>query len=153
MTTRAHNPFASNELRYPTNQREDYQRFCSPGGRAGNDRQPFPRMVDLWFAGLCLAARRSLMPADLAGQDTVYMVGGDILGSDQWRVQVIMLTALARDDDVEVVDNPARMMAMANGLAAAGVPYIVEMLSEGREPPIWNLSNATEHLLTEGNAN
>ncbi len=75
------------------------------------------------------------------------------MGSDPWRVQVIMLTALARDDDVDVVDNPARMMAMANGLAAVGVPYIVEMLSESREHPIWNLSNATERLLTESNAN
>ena len=32
MTTRAYNPFASNELRYPESQREYYRRFCSPGG-------------------------------------------------------------------------------------------------------------------------
>ena len=77
------------------------------------------------------------------------MVGGDILGSDAWRIQVLMLIALARQDDVEIVDSPARMMAMANGLAAAGVPHIVEMLTEGKEPPIWNLSNELERLLTE----
>ena len=151
MTTRAHNPFASNELRYPNSQRDDYQRFCSPGGRVGNDRQPFPRMVDLWFSGLCFAARRGLMPAQLAGQDTVYMTGGDILGSDPWRIQLIMLIALALQGDVEVVDRPASMMAMANGLAAAGVPHIVEMLTEGREPAIWNLSNALERVLAEDN--
>lgn len=149
VTTRAYNPFASNELRYPDSQREYYQRFCSPGGRTGDDRQPFPRMVDLWFAGVCLAARRDLILVDLAGQDTVYMVGGDILGSDAWRIQVVMLIALARQDDVEIVDSPARMMAMANGLAAAGVPHIVEMLTEGKEPPIWNFSNELERLLTE----
>ena len=149
MTTRANNPFASNELRYPSTQREDYQRFCT-GGQTGNDRQPFPRMVDLWFAGVCVAARRGLAPAELAGQDTVYMTGGDILGNDAWRIQVIMLIALARQDDVEIVDSSARMMAMANGLAAAGVPHIVEMLTDGRETAIWNLSNALECLLTEG---
>ena len=60
-----------------------------------------------------------------------------------------MLIAIAVEDDVEVVADPNRMMAIANSLAAAGVPYIVEMLEEGREGPIWNLSEALEKLLTE----
>ena len=59
-----------------------------------------------------------------------------------------MLVAIAVDG-VEVVADPNRMMQIANRLAAAGVPYIVEMLEEGDQPPIWNLSDALEQLLTE----
>ena len=38
-------------------------------------------------------------------------------------------------------------MDIANSLAAAGVPHIVKMLSEGPQRPIWNLSDAFEKLL------
>ena len=41
------------------------------------------------------------------------------------------------------------MMFIANRLAAAGVPRIVEMLKDGDQEPIWNLSDALERLLTE----
>ena len=39
------------------------------------------------------------------------------------------------------------MMDIANSLAAAGVPYIVEMLNEGNQDPIWNLSDALDKIL------
>ena len=39
------------------------------------------------------------------------------------------------------------MMAIANGLAAAGVPHVVEMLQSGEQPPIWNLTDALESML------
>ena len=68
---------------------------------------------------------------------------------DNWCVQIVMLVAIAVEGDVEVVSDPNRMMAIANRLAAAGVPYIVQMLEEGGEAPIWNLSDALEQLLTE----
>ena len=54
----------------------------------------------------------------------------------------MMLAAIGLDDSVEVVGDPNRMMAIANGLAAAGVPIIVEMLQEGDQEAIWNLSEA-----------
>ncbi len=60
-----------------------------------------------------------------------------------------MLVAIAVEGNVEVVADPNRMMAIANRLAAAGVPHIVRMLEEGGEEPIWNLSDALERLLTE----
>ena len=66
--------------------------------------------------------------------------------TDNWQTQAIMLIAIAVEGNLEVVLNPGRMMEIANSLAAAGVPYIVKMLNEGSDSPIWNLSDAFEEL-------
>ena len=58
-----------------------------------------------------------------------------------------MLVAIAMEDDVAVVERPNRMIAIANGLAAAGVPHVVEMLQSGEQPPIWNLTDGLETIL------
>ena len=46
-----------------------------------------------------------------------------------------MLVAIALEDDVAVVERRIGMMAIANGLAAAGVPHVVEMLQSWRAAP------------------
>ena len=60
-----------------------------------------------------------------------------------------MLVAIAVEGNVEVVADPNHMMRIANRLAAAGVPHVVQMLEDGSDDPIWNLSDALEQLLTE----
>ena len=150
MVSRYNNPFAANQLVYPEDQKEQYQRYCYTGRGQDIDEHPFPRMVDLWFAGLCIAARKGLTAANLTGRSTVNMTPGSIFsGEDAWRVQLIRLISLALDDDVELLDRPGRMIALANGLAAAGVPLIADMLSDGKQPSIWNLSDAIDELIAQ----
>lgn len=141
------NHFAGINLVYPIDQREYYERFCQPG--AAEDRSPFPRMVDLWFAALTVAARRGLKPVDLSTRNTSNFISGAIFDRDSWRVQVVMLVAIAVAQDVSVVGEPNRMMAIGNGLAAAGVPLVVDMLEGGDLEPIWNLSEALYEMLEE----
>ena len=141
------NPFSAAWLVYPIDQRDDYVRFCQTENPAHSDEAPFPRRADMWFASLALAARNGLPPADLRSRNTVNMVQGTVFGSDVWRVRVLMLLVLAIDQSIEVVENPARMMTIANGLAAAGQPLVVEMLNRGQDRPIWNLSTALDELL------
>ena len=147
MTQRYFNHFAGINLVYPADQREYYERFCQTGARSSVDRSPFPRMVDFWFAGLSIAAGRKVKPRDLSGQDTSNFITGAIFDRDSWRVQAVMLAAIAIDESVEVVGDPNRMMAIANGLAAAGVPLIVDLLAEGDQEPIWNLSEGLSDML------
>lgn len=152
MTQRYYNPFAGLDLIAPTEQREAYDRYCQTAGRAVIDQSPFPRMVDFWFAGLSLGARKQLEPVDLSKQDTFKFIEGSIFDRDSWRVQTVMLIAIAVADNVEIVAEPRRMMAIANGLAAAGVPHIVDMLRDGDQDPIWNLSEALDDLLRKSAA-
>ena len=48
-----------------------------------------------------------------------------------------------------ILERPNRIMAIANGLAAVGVPKVIELLQDGDLDPIWNLTNALEGLLSE----
>ena len=149
---RYHNPFAGIDLIIPIDQREAYDRYCQTQTRGlttSIDLRPFPRMVDLWFTGLSLAARKQLTPADLSEQKTTKFHEGSVLDSDSWRVHTIMLVAIAIDGNVKIVGEPHRMIALANGLAAAGVPHIIEILRDGDQDPIWNLSDSLDEILKE----
>ncbi len=152
MTQKYHNPFTRSNLVHPVDQLECYETYCAPSlsetndRQQTNDRQPFAMKVDLWFAGLSLAVGRGLKPVDLSGRKTVHFTEGTTLDRDSWRVQAIMLAAIAVEKSAEVVGDPSRMIAIANGLAAAGVPHIVEMLTNGADDAIWNLS---EGLMAE----
>ena len=147
MTQRYHNPFAAIDLIAPIDQREVYDRYCQSGGRVVVDQMPFPRMVDFWFAGLSIAARNELKPLDLSKQKTFKFIEGSILDTDSWRVQALMLIAIAVEDNVEIVGEPRRIMAIGNGLAAAGIPRLVEMLQNGGQDAIWNLSESLGETL------
>ena len=148
MTQRLHNPFNTLPLVRPVEQEDDYRMYCQTRTkRTSLDRCPFPRMADLWFAGMSLAARRQLAPVNLTRLKTSEFVEGSIFDRDSWRIQVVMLVAIAVENDVAVVLDPHKMLRIANGLAAAGVPLIVEML-RGPEP-IWSLSEGLEELLQD----
>ena len=145
-----YNPFAGLTLVYPTELQPDYQRYCQTGGRQSIDQCPFERMVDMWLAGVAVAAREGLTPVELTGKQTSNMTNGAIFdGRDSWRVQYLMLLAIAIERDVTVIERPNRIMAMANGLAAAGVPKVVGLLQDGELPPIWNITEGLESLLAE----
>ena len=149
MTQQYYNPFAGTTIVYPTEQGTDYQRYCQTSGKQSFDQSPFGRMVDMWFAALSVAVHEGLPPMDISNRQTSNMTAGAIFdGRDSWRVQILMLLAIASEDDVSVVESPNRMMALANGLAAAGVPRVVEMLGDGQLPPIWNLTEALEATLS-----
>lgn len=149
MLQKYHNPFASTQILYPEEQRDYYQAYAQSTGVSHVDRSPFPRMVDLWWAGLLLAVRSGLPPVDLADRKMIHMIDGPILDRDSWRVQFIMLVSLNLTNDIEIVTRPTEMMNIANSLAAAGLPSVVEMLQDGDQLPIWNLSEALEKMLVE----
>jgi hypothetical protein len=109
-------------------------------------------MVDLWFLAVCVAARLGLEPASVANADTRKIIEGSIFGGDPWRVHLLMLIAIEKSGDLEVVSDPRRMMVIANGLAVAGLPKVIEMLSEGDAEPIWNLSDGLDSLLRKATA-
>ena len=118
------------------------------------DRKADPtgvRFHGRWISGLRASrwqCERIFKPIDLKKKDTVSIIRyGEVFNTDNWQTQAIMLIAITVEDDLEVVLKPSRMMDIANSLAAAGVPHIVKMLSEGPQRPIWNLSDAFEKLL------
>ena len=147
MADRYFNPFQAIDINVPVEFHELFTRYCQRSADSIIDQSPFPRMVDLWFLAVCVAARLGLEPSDTAKHDTRKIIDGSIFGSDPWRVHTLMLIAIGKTGDVEIVSDPRKMMALANGLAVAGLPNVIEMLKDGNAEPIWNLSDAVDSIL------
>ena len=147
MADRYFNPFQAIDINVPVEFHEAFTRYCQRSADAIIDQSPFPRMVDLWFLSVCVAARLGLEPAD-----TGKIIDGSIFGSDPWRVHTLMLIAIGKTGDVQIVSEPRKMMALASGLAVAGLPQVIEMLKDGDAEPIWNLSDAVDNLLRKEKA-
>ena len=149
MSDKYFNPFASVDILVPVEFKDEFARYCQTGGRAVIDHSPFPRMVDLWFLAVCLAARKDLKAVEIDRRDTYKIIDGSIFSSDPWRVHTLMLIAIAKSGDIGIVVEPRRMIGLANGLATAGFTHVMDMLKEGTAEPIWNLSEAVELLEKE----
>ena len=152
MADRYFNPFQAIDINVPVEFHEAFTRYCQRSADAVIDQSPFPRMVDLWFLSVCVAARLGLEPADIAKYDTRKIIDGSIFGSDPWRVHTLMLIAIGKSGNVQIVSEPRKMMALANGLAVAGLPKVLEMLKDGDAEPIWNLSDAVDGILRNHSA-
>ena len=147
MADRYFNPFQAIDINVPVEFHEAFTRYCQRSADAIIDQSPFPRMVDLWFLSVCVAARLGLEPSDIGKYDTRKIIDGSIFGSDPWRVHTLILIAIGKTADVQIVSEPRKMMELANGLAVAGLPRVIEMLKDGDAEPIWNLSDAVDSLL------
>ena len=148
MADRYFNPFQAIDINIPSEFHEDFARYSHRGADTVIDQSPFPRMVDLWFLSVCVAARLNLKPAQVSKSDeTRKIMEGSIFGTDPWRVHKLMLIAVGKTGSVEIVSEPRKMMDLANGLAVAGLPKVIDMLKSGESEPIWNLSDAIDDLL------
>ena len=147
MPDRYFNPFQAIDINVPVEFHEAFTRYCQRSAAAVIDQSPFPRMVDFWFLSVCVAARLDLKSVDIVKYDTRKIIDGSIFGSDPWRVHTLMLIAIAKTGDVQIVSEPRKMMMLANGLAVAGLPKVIEMLKDGDAEPIWNLSDAIDVIL------
>ena len=147
MTDRYFNPFQTTDINVPSEFHEVFGRYCQRDSKVNLDYSPFPRMIDLWFLSFCVAARKNLEPTDISKSKTVKIIDGSIFSSEPWRVHMLMLVAVAKSDDMQIVSEPNKMIKIANGLAAAGLPKVIEMLKNGGAEPILNISEAIDLLL------
>jgi len=144
------NPFQGQDIRVPNRFREDFGRYCQThsedGAKSSVLHSPFPRMVDMWFLAACLGAQ-SGKPADYDAKDTYKIIDASILSSDPWRIDALVLMAIAFTKDVEVVKEPREILHIASRFAVAGMDKLLEMVKDGDAEPVWNLSDELDRLL------
>jgi len=140
-----YNPFQNLELRIPEAYRGEVDRFCQTqpagGTRPSPDHSPFERQVDLWFSAVCLGARKGKTTP--LGRHHAF-IGGEILLRDPYRIELLELLAISFTGDPWVIEDPRKVIDLANELAATGLPEVIGMLAEGDAQPIWNM---TDHLV------
>ena len=147
MAERYYNPFQGMDISVPEKFRETFSRYCRTGGRSNINDSPFPRMADLWFLSICIAVKLGMEPANLGKNDTYKIIEGSIFAHDPLRIHALMLIAIKKTKDVNIVSEPRQVMALANGFAVAGLPKVIDMLQGGEAEPIWNLSDELDNLI------
>ena len=146
MADRYFNPFQAIDINVPVELHEAFNQYCHRNVNSIIDQSPFPRMIDFWFLSLCVAVLFGLEPVEV-GKNTTKIIDGTIFSSDPWRVHILMLIAIGKTGNVQIVAEPRKMMTIASGLAVAGIPRVIEMLKDGSAEPIWNLSESIDQLL------
>lgn len=147
MPVRYYNPFQSIDINVPDEFHPTFTQYSQRSASPIIDLMPFRRMIDLWFLSVCVAARLGLDQVDISKYKTTKIVEGSIFASDPWRIHVLMLIAIERAGHTQIVSEPSKVIGIASGLAAAGLPRVTEMLKDGDGDPIWNLSDAIDNLL------
>jgi len=102
----------------------------------------------MWFLAACLGAQ-SGKPADYDPKDTYKIIDASILSSDPWRIDALVLMAVAHAKNVEIVKEPRDILHLASRFAVGGMDRLLEMLKEGDAEPVWNLSDELDRLLKQ----
>ncbi|MBU3709626.1 MAG: hypothetical protein FGM20_11055 [Burkholderiaceae bacterium] len=70
MADRYFNPFQGIDIHVPVQFHDAFGRYSQREAGAVIDQSPFPRMVDLWFMAVCVAARLNLEPEEISRYET-----------------------------------------------------------------------------------
>lgn len=138
----SYNPFAPFELRFPKSRYEEvtwYTRTrADAGGSSSVQTSPFDRYVDLWFFAVCLGAREG-PPVELDREQTQRFERGVLLQGSPDRILLLEILAVTHSQDPYIVSEPRRVIDIANGFAAAGLPLALDMLAGGYSSPLANI--------------
>ena len=138
------NPYANLELRVPAADHDSFRKLTTTfrpedGSKPDIDRSPFDRYVDLWWTALCVGIRESRMTT---GIESTTFVTGVVFNQDPWRITQLELLALAETEDPSVLEDPGKVIAIANAYAFTGAPILIDTMTGAT--PIWAV---TDYLL------
>jgi hypothetical protein len=144
------NPYVNAQLRIPENEWEAVRRYTSTfrkesGASSDIDQSPFDRYVDLWWTALCLGIREGIKSTPSSWHN---FVTGVVLNQDPWRIRHLELIALAEEGDVKVLEEPGKVIDIANKYAATGIRLLVDTMT-GQTEPIWALTGLLRSLAEE----
>ena len=146
------NPFATLSIHVPNAYREDLNlysttRTSSDGRRKSIEEAPFNRYVDFWLLAAAVGASEDqFMPVESA--DRHDFITGVVFQRDLAAIEFLMLLAIAHTEDPFVVGNPRKVMNIAEGYAAGGVPLVKEMMETGHLPALYNLTRSLVMMLS-----
>ena len=108
-------------------------------------KKTFPRLVDAWWAGLCIGVRLDKR-LEVPGDKTKFM-DGNILSSDPWRITHLELIALAEEGE-SALQQPSRVVSIATNYANFGLDWLLENCLIGSvEPQIALLNRLSQESL------
>jgi hypothetical protein len=113
------------------------------GPQRAIDDAPFRRMYDFWFASIVWAEHADLPKADSSNSEMFIKAGPTDADArlSPAMLEILLLIAVRRlSPDVNSLPDPAAVFKLANELAAAGAPRLIEEISRRSdlmEPPLY----------------
>lgn len=107
------------------------------------EEAPFRRMYDFWFAAVLWAEQADLEPISGAKTEKFIAVGPTPADAkmDSWMLELLLLIAVRRlESDVNTLPDSVEVFRLANELAAAGAPRLIDEIerhSDLMEPRLY----------------
>jgi len=136
------NPFASFEIHIPKKYQESVKKYCRTGSKETPESAPFERQVDFWFMAFLIAVNKQLDPEK--EQDTYNATAAHIL--DQKRISFMQLVVLGITEKFEILADHRAVFNYCLELANAGIPYLIQVLSDPDDRPLWAILSEIESL-------
>ena len=153
---RDYNPFANQDIHVSRAFQEHMRRFSRTQGADDPEKQtpedtPFNRYIDFWVLGAAVGATEgAFIPLDPS--DRHRFITGQVLQGDLDRIQLLMMIAIAHENDPFVVSEPRKVLDIAEGYATGGIAVLLEMLEDGHLSPLQNLARALVRKLNSAAA-
>lgn len=147
--TRDYNPFGNLDLHIPTAYRDDVKRYTTTQGGDGDTSEesaPFVRYVDLWAAAVAVGAEER---AHVSNIDQHRFIQGSVLQGDLVRIEFLQLIAIAHTEDPYVVMDARKVIDIADGYAAGGLPILMDWLDGGVQTPMVSVTKNIIRFLAD----
>lgn len=138
------NPFANQAIHVPNAYHQDLRNYSSTFSAeedrsASHEEIPFDRYIDFWLLAAALGASENhYMPIE--PRDKKRFIDGSVLQRDLPAIEFLLLLAISHEKDPFVVDEPRKVLNIAEGYAATGIPLIIDMMATGHLTPQQNLT-------------
>lgn len=146
------NPFATLSIHVPKAYREELNLYSTTfastdGRRKSHEDAPFNRYIDFWLlAAAAGAAEGHFRPVDTA--DRHDFITGVVFQRDLAAIEFLLLLAIGHTEDPFIVANPRKVIDIAEGYAAGGIPLVKDMMETGHLPSLHNLARGLVKLLS-----
>lgn len=145
MSTNA-NPFATFNLEIPNMYRDSVLKFTQTSGQARSEEiAPFRRQVDFWYISFLIGMVRDLDPEE--EKNTYNATAGTIFNTDPYRIHHMQLAYLGRTKNLKFLADSRKVFDFCLGIANAGMPHLISLLSELDERPLWSLFDELEKCI------
>ncbi|WP_419850298.1 hypothetical protein [Candidatus Poriferisocius sp.] len=140
------NPFANQDIHVPKAFHEDLRlyssTFTSGGEESTKDEEaPFKRYVDFWLLAAAMGAeQRTYLPVEVDQRHR--FITGSVFQRDLAIIEFLLFLAIAHTNDPFVVVDPRKVMDIAEGYAAGGIPLVKEMIETGHLTALHNLTRS-----------
>ncbi|MDI5922708.1 hypothetical protein QLQ86_18215 [Halomonas sp. LR5S13] len=140
------NPFSSYNVLLPKKHGEAIRGYCAQSNsRVSREQAPFDRQVDFWYCSFLIAIKEKYHLEE--AKDTYNVTPASILSSDGYRITHIQSAYLSITGDLDGLANNRKVFDFANDYAIAGTPYLLQILGEMSQKPLWNILDKLEQEL------